>query len=138
MFCPNPECPDFLDTGIHGEYVDTVSKCPRCGAQLVVELSPEVPHRIEVEPDREEVAAEAGEPSALSFTGPLVSIAAFDRSEEAQAIVDFLAEQGVTAFEFLDDGRDFEDNSGFSPCSRVLVPQGEAPLALRLVKETGR
>ncbi len=35
MFCSNPECPDLVDGGVRGEYVEGVSVCPRCGAALV-------------------------------------------------------------------------------------------------------
>jgi rRNA maturation protein Nop10 len=35
MICPNRECPDFLVNGFPGEYVDTLTVCPVCGAHLV-------------------------------------------------------------------------------------------------------
>jgi hypothetical protein len=35
MFCTNKLCPDFLETGFHAEFVDSVTKCPRCGEYLV-------------------------------------------------------------------------------------------------------
>ena len=56
MFCPNRDCPDFIATGNHGEYVDGVTSCPVCGEYLVDNLQPEtgVPrdhsHYTEVEP----------------------------------------------------------------------------------------
>ena len=56
MFCPNRDCPDFIATGNHGEYVDSVTSCPVCGEYLVDNLPPEtgVPreqsHYTEVEP----------------------------------------------------------------------------------------
>ena len=40
MFCPNPECPDFVATGTHGEYVAGVTTCPVCGEYLVDTLPP--------------------------------------------------------------------------------------------------
>lgn len=56
MYCPSLECPDFVATGNHGEYVDGVTTCPVCGEYLVDTL-PEagaVPrdqtHFTEVEP----------------------------------------------------------------------------------------
>lgn len=33
--CPNPTCPDRVDLGLVGEYVDSVQVCPRCGVRLV-------------------------------------------------------------------------------------------------------
>ncbi len=41
MFCPNPECPDLVDGGVRGEYVDGVTVCPRCGERLVDGIPPE-------------------------------------------------------------------------------------------------
>jgi hypothetical protein len=35
MFCPNRDCPDFIATGNHGEYVAGVTTCPVCGEYLV-------------------------------------------------------------------------------------------------------
>ena len=56
MFCPNPECPDFVATGAHGEYVAGVTTCPACGEYLVDTLPPttdaprEETHYTDVEP----------------------------------------------------------------------------------------
>jgi hypothetical protein len=38
MYCSNPDCPDYQVTGVHGEYVDTVTVCPYCGERLVANL----------------------------------------------------------------------------------------------------
>ncbi len=38
MFCPNSECPDFVETGRPGEYTPEVAVCPVCGAYLVEHL----------------------------------------------------------------------------------------------------
>ncbi len=35
MYCPNPECPDLVEGGVRGEYVEGISVCPRCGTGLV-------------------------------------------------------------------------------------------------------
>jgi len=43
VYCPNHECPDFQEDGVPGEYVDTVSVCPKCGAVLVAEWPPAQP-----------------------------------------------------------------------------------------------
>jgi hypothetical protein len=34
MFCPNDECPDFLDTGLRSEYRQDVTICPYCATPL--------------------------------------------------------------------------------------------------------
>jgi hypothetical protein len=35
MHCPNPECPELLETGVRGDYMSHVSICPACGVVLV-------------------------------------------------------------------------------------------------------
>jgi len=35
MYCPNPDCPDLIEGGIRGEYVEGITLCPRCGTRLV-------------------------------------------------------------------------------------------------------
>lgn len=35
MFCPNDECPDFVNTGLRSEYRDDVMVCPYCGTAMV-------------------------------------------------------------------------------------------------------
>ncbi len=35
MFCPNPECPDVVASGVAGEYREGIVACPVCGADLV-------------------------------------------------------------------------------------------------------
>ena len=35
MYCSNPDCPDFLATGAHGEFVAGVTTCPYCRQPLV-------------------------------------------------------------------------------------------------------
>lgn len=38
MFCANPDCPDFVATGTHGEFVAGVTRCPYCREPLVERL----------------------------------------------------------------------------------------------------
>lgn len=35
MFCPNDECPDFVNTGLRSEYRDDVMVCPYCGTTMI-------------------------------------------------------------------------------------------------------
>lgn len=35
MFCPNDECPDFVNTGLRSEYRDDIMRCPYCETPLV-------------------------------------------------------------------------------------------------------
>lgn len=118
MFCPNRECEDFKMDGIHGEYEDTVLVCPKCGATLVPELPRERPRR----PD---VADEPLEAQPATPGGRLIALAAYDIGDDIETIMAVLLDGGVDAFEFLDDGRDFQDNSGVSPCTRLLVPESQ-------------
>jgi hypothetical protein len=37
MFCPNDECPDFLNTGLRSEYRVDITTCPYCETHLVTE-----------------------------------------------------------------------------------------------------
>ena len=58
MFCPNPECPDLIEGGVRGEYVEGISVCPRCGAGLVEEVaadSAEALRQVDGEVDLESV-----------------------------------------------------------------------------------
>jgi hypothetical protein len=48
MFCPNDECPDFVNTGLRSEYRDDVMVCPYCGSTMVAER-PEEPFPDEVD-----------------------------------------------------------------------------------------
>jgi hypothetical protein len=38
MWCPNQECPDVLESGSPGEFVEEMIACPFCGAALVTSL----------------------------------------------------------------------------------------------------
>lgn len=40
MFCPNDECPDYLNTSLRSEYRDDMIRCPFCETPLVVEPPP--------------------------------------------------------------------------------------------------
>ena len=66
MYCTDLQCPDFLQWGVHGEYRQGITVCPKCGATLVTERP---------EPGR---VGEAEEPVATelpSLPGPLVTLA---------------------------------------------------------------
>jgi hypothetical protein len=34
MYCVNPDCPDYVETGQHPEFVPGVTVCPKCGEYL--------------------------------------------------------------------------------------------------------
>lgn len=37
MFCPNDDCPDFVNTGLRSEFRRDISVCPFCGSAMVDE-----------------------------------------------------------------------------------------------------
>ncbi len=136
MFCPNRECPDFVEDGAPGEYVDSVEVCPKCGAALVAEWPP-------VESREARGDAEAGEGAEVEVPvcgapgaaeGPLVALAAYDYPDEAEPLIAALLAAGVGVYQFFDDGRDFPEKNELPACTRVLVPQSQAPLAVSVLK----
>jgi hypothetical protein len=133
MYCPNPECPDFVEDGRPGEYVDTVAVCPKCGASLVAEW----PAVID-EPSADASAGRPGEGEAVAPAPPpeglLVAVAAFDYPDEADAFASVLVAGGISAYQFFDDGRDFAASEGIAPCTRVLVPESQAQQASLLAE----
>ncbi len=54
MYCPNPECADFEETGVPGEYVEGVTVCPFCGSGLVEQMPDMNPHGEQSEPEQDE------------------------------------------------------------------------------------
>jgi hypothetical protein len=77
MWCPNRECPDFVEDGQPGEYVDSVATCPKCGAALVPEWPPvRPPVRDDGDGPGEDEASEGA--ATVELPERLVAIAAFD------------------------------------------------------------
>jgi hypothetical protein len=109
MFCPNRDCPDFIATGKHAEYVDALTSCPVCGEYLVETLSPtqdrsrEETHYTDVEPvfetaDPTEVVVVKG---LLESEGvPYVTTGAekFDAFRGALSPMKFNPSAGITVF----------------------------------------
>ncbi|MGD1148263.1 MAG: hypothetical protein ABR961_09985 [Thermoanaerobaculaceae bacterium] len=135
MYCPNRECPDFQEDGVPGEYVDTVSVCPKCGATLVAEWPPAQPAGEPLHPEAAEVGSEACAVELIP-RGALVALAAFDYPDETEPFVAALEKAGISVFQFIDDGRDFEDRGGVQTCTRLLVPESQAERAKIVLRET--
>ena len=138
MYCPNRECPDFQDDGKAGEYVETVTVCPKCGATLVPDcpaVDPSDPNPSDESPLLH-TKSRPGEPPVPTppATGPLVAVAGFERPEDTEPLMEALATAGVQAYQFFDDGRDFEDPGDYPVCTRVLVPDSQAELAARVLE----
>ena len=136
MWCPNRECPDFVEDGCPGEYVDSVVTCPKCGAALVPERPLTGTHGRprDREPAGPTLEEEARPAAAAELPERLVAIAAFDYPDETEPIMQTLLAHGITVFQFLDDGRDFADQQGFATCTRLLVPASQAAAALALLE----
>ena len=133
MFCPNRECPDFVESHIHGEYVDGVTVCPVCGATLVEEVA-----AVQSAASRAEIQLDAASETEQvpPVAEQVVAVAAFDSRDDAGPALALLAANGVVVIEFLDDGRDFEDQSEWATCTRLLVPESQAAFAKRLIAES--
>ena len=69
MYCSNPECPDFLATGAHGEFVAGVTTCPYCRQPLAATLEDGgPPTALEPDPSSEpEAVLETSDPAELEI-----------------------------------------------------------------------
>jgi hypothetical protein len=128
MFCPNPECSDFKETGSHGEYVEGVVVCPYCGSSLVEYLPADT-----VEADKEEARRE-GEPATGDDTEEdFVEVASHNGRPDADVMASFLQSQGIDAFVVTDDCGGTYSAVGFGTGSRVMVPKRQAEEAIALI-----
>lgn len=126
MYCPNPECLDFVEDGVRGEYVDTVSVCPKCGTRLVAGPPPDEPRG---------GAKAAGENAAGRENDPLVEVASFGYRQDAELAVSYLVARGLDAVELADDVGGVNTGVGFATGARVLVPTSRVGEALALLDE---
>ncbi len=125
MFCPNPECLDFVEGGVHGEYVETVTTCPVCGARLVATLPAEHGGRLE---------AQGASLDAEPACGVPVAVAAFRSRQEAKLAMSLLEANGITVFESVDDVGGAYPDMGFSGGTRLLVPEPQVAAAIALLE----
>lgn len=141
MYCPNPDCIDYQEDGLPGEYIDSVTVCPKCETHLVPELPAGWPagYRSPEAGDLPEEIVDLREPADhLPGIGLLVPLAAFDYPDEAEPLLDHLAAANVTALQLLDDGRDFQDKGGVATCTRVLVPESQHRIASSILAALDR
>ena len=75
MFCTNPECPDFLATGAHGEFVAGVTTCPYCRQPLAAMLEDGgPPPDLEPDPSSEpEAVLETSDPAELEIVKSILA-----------------------------------------------------------------
>lgn len=75
MYCTNPECPDFLATGAHGEFVAGVTTCPYCRQPLVATIDDGAPP-LGREPDpssEPEAVLETSDPAELEIVKSILT-----------------------------------------------------------------
>ncbi len=127
MFCSNRECPDFLETGFHSEFVAGVTVCATCGEYLVERLPEEdemadAPQR-EPRPDTDvEPVFESWDPSEVTVVKTLLDSAGIP-----------YATLGAESFDTFHGGR---SPMKFNPTSGsvfFLVPKGIADRARELL-----
>ena len=117
MYCPNRECPDFKETGMHGEYVEGITVCPFCGSSLVEEVPDESPTQ------------------AQDSTERLVVIASYSFRQDAELAITFLRNNGIDVVESPDDCGGTNPVVGFATGIRLLAPESEATKAIALLKK---
>jgi hypothetical protein len=126
MYCTNPECPDFLQSGIHGEYREGLTVCPKCDAPLV----PERPH-----PPASEVPEGLVGLALPPLPGPLVALASFNFRQDADLVVSMLLANGVNAVVACDDCGALDPGLGFGTRARVLVAASQVEVASALLAQ---
>ena len=126
MYCPNPECLDFIEDGVRGEYVDTVSVCPKCGTRLVAGPPP----------DESSAGAKGALPGGIGREDdPPVEVASFASRQDAELAAGSLVARGIEALVLADDAGGEFAGVGSGSGARVLVPTSRVAEALALLEE---
>ena len=128
MYCPNPECPDYLEDGFPGEYVETVSVCPKCGTRLVAGPTP----------DRLDADSQNPGGSLLGRKDdPPAEVASFGSRQDADLAASYLVAHGIEATVAADDAGGEFAGVDLSVGARVLVATSRVTEALALLEATG-
>jgi len=133
MFCPNDECPDFLNTGLRSEYRQDITICPFCATHLVALAPPVEPPFEDDHPAKPRVGDDEKMEPVMESTD-LTEIAVI-KSVLDGAGIPYLAhgEQRFGAFRGA-----FVSGSIFNPSSRGViftVPSRMAEEARALLEE---
>lgn len=134
MYCYNPECPDFKETGAPGEYVEGVTICPFCGSRLVERMPDMNPPQGRSKP--EEDKSDFG--TTDDSDERLVVIATYTFRHDAELVVTYLVNNGVDAVESPDDCGGTNPVVGFATGIRLLVPESQAKRAIALLQGAER
>lgn len=136
MYCPNHKCPDFIDTGKHGEYVAGVTTCPYCGEALVE--TPPVPAKLR----SQELETGNREPTPYEPGEDLEPVFETSDPTEVPVVRSFLDAQGIphvlVGEERFDAFRGALSPFRFNPRAgvvAVLVPSPYAEIARELLVE---
>ncbi len=128
MYCPNPECPDYVEDGFPAEYVDTVSECPKCGARLATGPTPQT-------------LGDGGERGGAVTVGreddPPAEVASFASRQEAELAASYLIAEGIEAAVLADDAGGEFAGVDRAEGARLLVPTSRVAEALALLETTG-
>jgi len=132
MYCPNPECPDFTETGFPGEYVGGVTVCPFCESYLVEQMPNMNPPAKQAEQNR--TKPEEEEFSTLDeLDEDLVAIARYNLRQDAELAITYLINQGIDVFESSDDCGGTVPVVDFATGIRLMVPKSQAEQAIALL-----
>ena len=131
MFCPNPKCPDFEDSGTPSEYVDSIIKCPICGARLVEQMPDIKSLRGQADSNKDNADVQ----SSNELTEELVVVASFNFRQDADLAKTFLSAKGIEVFESPDDCGGMDPGLGFGTRTRLLVHKNNAEEAIALLEE---
>ena len=113
MYCPNPNCPDFVETGEPGEYNEGVAKCAKCGTWLV----PYVPSELLSKQPTQEAPWGAG----AAPDEDLVVAASFARRQDADLAMSFLQANGIDVMELAPGSKSSYSDLTFRAGWRLLV-----------------
>jgi uncharacterized Zn finger protein (UPF0148 family) len=133
MYCPNPECPDFQETGVPGEYVGGVTVCPFCESRLVDQMPDMNPP---VEKAEAHEAKEEEEPFSMidELDEDLVAVATYSLRQDAELAITYLINRGIDVFESSDDCGGTVPVLGFITGTRLMVPKSQAEQAIALLQ----
>ncbi len=129
MYCPNPECPDLLETGVPGEYREGTTHCPYCGTALAPGEPPRAPE--------DGAGGEAGKIASHEVTVFL----ARDPTEAAM-IAGLLEEHGIPCFQRVEGlhGEPALFSARWAPVPgqryEIVVGQASEREARRLLEDT--
>lgn len=137
MFCPNARCPDYKRTGLPGEYIDGVTSCPYCGAELVGRRPCIEEQWAEEDNDATYTFDIAGVGEAYEPEREIVPIADYISDNDAGISLSFLVANGIEAYMMPDDRLKSSKNTTEVP-ARIVVAMSQANDAIFLLRDIYR